>query len=449
VLAVALATPSGAAGQDQPPSGGALPAMLCAEREPCRVTTLHKAGVGAKGQRLVVAQVALHEEPEVELEPPPEGTSDGEASAATPAAADEPPALAAPRPERCLPYEYWLLRYSGPELLAHQLLLTACADAQAEPPPGATEEVSVGDNSFTHVTRAPEPPDWRVERSLKLSPLGLLLERERRTLGSEHHRVDRSLPWQRLGGSLLWSVPTCGRRRRPDPAAEPVRNAALLIPLVPLPDSLLETGWSTTSLGRCAATLDGTPKRGFLLQGEVSSERDARLRLLLGSERVLLIELRDDHWSGAQRGGEEDRLELWLGPATDHRAPCLSSDRKKPVGWSVGVADARVTPLGTTPGAPPSVRRQAVVVRDGGIKVRLHVTLPRPVGGLTVVYRDHDPDGSHELSTSSLRRDDVASLGAVRRIEPEQARCQLRRDVLQLRVPHRYEPGAAALRPLP
>lgn len=453
---ISSSAPLLARAQDRPPVPLAELKLLCRDRDPCRLGAVYPAGETPTGQTLVVAQVALHAEVESELVVE-EGSEPGAAAdpGASPAApGGTPSGPAAPHvtddsdSQRCLPYEYWLLRHGQQGLLDHQLLVTSCADAQADARPEATEEVMIGENLFTHIARGGGDAPWEVERSLQLVPLEHTYERERRTLGHRNHRVDRSADWQRLGGRLRWRVPACGPRKRPDPDVPPVRHTSLYIPLVHLSASLLDTEWSTTLLGRCAATLDGTPEHGFVLEGEVRSDADARLRLLLGSDSVLLVELRDDHWQLRSRdGADDDRLELWLGPVTDYEAKCLGP-RPAPVSWSIRVSDGAVTPGQGATGPPPVVRRQAVVVRDGGTKMRLRIALPAPVEALTVVYRDRDPDGGHVLSSSALRPDDVASLGAVRRIRPEQARCVLRRDALQLQLPGATPPDVAALAPL-
>ncbi|MBM4319565.1 MAG: hypothetical protein FJ125_06315 [Deltaproteobacteria bacterium] len=157
---------------------------------------------------------------------------------------------------------------------------------------------------------------------------------------------------------------------------------------------------------------------------------------MLVSEQDLLLEIHDDRWvSGSRSWQLDDHLQLWLGPrlAFDQCANPLLVPRQ----WSIRLADGRVFPgQGTSSRDRLLVERQEVVIRGGRTVMRLHILLPRPVGSITVAYSDGDDGRTQErvIATSNLIPGLLPTLGAAQPIHPRKAICEVRRDVLGVRL---------------
>lgn len=389
---------------------GAGPASpdLCAERPepslPCHPSSPLRSGESPAGKALAVVEVAWHERGEAGRTPSPE----------------------------CAPFSWFLLE----EGRAREIL-RSCNDGYGAAGLGE-DEIRVQPNRFIHQRSGGSAWRWSSTRTFSLSPLALLEERWSGYWSLGPNREEGSWNETTRQGSVSWYSPRCEEDGAiPDNAQESPSELPFQYAPIPsiLPTPLLTgQGWAGQDPGVCGLHLDASGQGGFVVHGAPSSAGDASMDLLAMKPAEegpawLLVELQDDRWVlESERPStwlHTDHLELWLGQALSCYDHCLNPE--KPVQYAI-LLDGSVVPAS---GSPPKDLR--VDVDRTAERIRLRISIPRGLSGLTLVYSDSDDGRSQErlIATSRLRFGRAETLGHLREVEACESGSALRW-VLQL-----------------
>jgi hypothetical protein len=379
--------------------------QLCARREPCQVLETLDAGQDVKGQPMQVKKLSL-------------GWLDFATASNATGRKFGAGRQAEGRREngQCEATEWWLLRSSQPA----QLLLAVCNDGYGAAGLGE-DGVTVGENLFTHTQSGGSAERWSVSRTLQLSPLTLVRDSLRSF--RPHASEERGDWWDvtQLRGEALVPAPSC-----PEGQSSLGERTLPYLPLVQVEPSYLKDGWKQTGLGTCA--LDA----GHFVLGTRDDPKDAALKALLASRETLLIEVRDNRWTGpsGEKWLADDHVELWLGPQPPQElSGCGQPSRdERPVQWGIRLADGKVFPAYGSPKQKLKVERVELRGPQGLEGYRLKVTLPKGFRGVSVVYSDSDAGQKQErmLATSPLKFARPETLNAVRLVLPVEATCGVR-----------------------
>jgi len=378
---------------------------LCAQRAPCRVVETLEAGKDAKGQPLQVKHLSL-------------GWLDSETASNAIGRKFVAKRKAEGSRERgeCEATEWWLMRPGLPA----QLLLSVCNDGYGAAGVGE-DVVTVGEKLFTHQQSGGSADRWSSSRTLQLSPLALVGESLQSFRTDEPDKV-RGSRWDvmELRGEAIVPPPSCE-------GAESVGGRTLpYLPLVQVEKSYLQGGWKQAGLGSCALTA------GHWVLGKQEDPKDAGLKAVLAERETLLLEVRDNRWTGPSgtKWLADDHVELWLAPwpPQDLMGCGKPLPDQKAVQWGIRIADGQVFPAYGSPKQKLKVEKAEIRGPEGLEGYRLNVTLPKGFRSVSVSYSDSDEGKKQErmLATSPLKFPRPETLNAVRLVLPEEATCVVR-----------------------
>lgn len=416
---------------------GAAAEPLCANRAPCSLEETLDAGKDAQGRTLQVKHLSLgwvtggDERDSQSGKFGPGRKAEGDRSNGD-----------------CPADEWWLLRSGS----APQLLLAACNDGYGVSGVGE-DVVEVGNNRFSHSRNGGSSMRWSESTTLQLSPLALV-----GTGGSGYTTFDperqSESEWDiaKLKGSSTLPSPKCSEEGEDAPAESAYSQTELTIPLLPQVDlgkAYLREGWKQTALGSCSLAAEH-----FVL-GKTVAPTDAALKVLLAAKDTLVLEVRDNKWTGpSDKWLADDHVELWLDSASPGalHACTKPTAEQKPEQWAIRVADAKVFPAYGSPKGTLQVEK--VELREAGALVgyRLKVVPPRPFQGLSVLYSDSDSGKKQErlLGTSAVKFARPETLNAVQGVDPARATCEARNGSLAVKLtPLKPKGPDDAVLPLP
>ncbi|WNG61609.1 hypothetical protein F0U59_48020 [Archangium gephyra] len=407
-----------------PPASSQDP--LCAKREPCRVVETLDAGKDAQGRSLQVKHLSL-------------GWADVDTAAELIGRKFGPGnrKQEGSRAEgQCEALEWWLVRPSQPA----QLLLSVCNDGYGSAGVGE-DSVTVADNRFTHEQNGGSRQRWSVSRTLQLSPLRQVIEGHRSTDGMDAEQKESGDYWdaEQLRGEVVRAAPEC----EPGQASLGERTLPFL-PQVQVDKAYLEGGWKQAGLGAC-----GFEAGNFLL-GTQDDPKDAGLKALLVAPDTLLVEVRDNKWTGpSAKWLNDDHVELWLAPQPPQELTGCGKPAaaQLPSQWGIRVADGKVFPAFGSPKQTLQVERAELPGKQG---YRMKLKLPTPFQAISVVYSDSDSGKKQErmLATSAVKFGRPETLNPVRVVPPAEATCGVKNGELAV-VPgpaKKLEPDVAVLR---
>jgi hypothetical protein len=330
------------------------------------------AGTDAQGRQLHVMRVMLS--------PPSHAHADGS------------PALDG----QCARFEWVLVMQRGARWSARPLV-QICNDGYGARGMGE-DTVVVTENRFTHTRVGGSAWGWSESTTLSLSPLAVVAHEDNGYWSLGPNVMSRSVDYQTLASTGRWWAPMCGE----DENAEVDHEIAwIAIPRVVLGTVELEAlRDGRTSLGTCAALVDGTSLDGQVLAG-AAEPASATLRTLWPLRGPLIVEVHDDVVT------EGDRLEIWVGgERPSYMTHCRAPSEQRPArGASIAITDGAVAEIGGSSFAP-------TVHRASDSTPRFFIELPDDVQTLTLVYADDDGSGVvRRISSSTLDVDDAASLG--------------------------------------
>jgi hypothetical protein len=355
-----------------------------------------------------------------------------------------PPEVAPLPAEGPGPTEHWLVVARGARVESSQLLLDLCNDGYGAAGAGE-DEVAIHANKLEHTQSGGSAWRWSTTTLVQLAPLAI----EQETSGGDwslnpDNREESTWSWVDFAGTVDWSSPFCDACGNPPfeeiecnrPPAEPgnAEGNYVQVPRAQVPPEMDPGAWRTTSLGACAALVDGG-EHGHTVHGTAGGAADASMRVVASTRGVLYVEVRDDHFvTGSRRWIDDDHVELWVGSSElgymEHcidRHPTTTGLRQ----WGVRISDAAIRPGHGRPQGP----LVAATAVEGNV-ARVRIELPEHAEAVTVVYSDGDDGHSPEslIATSKLRFGHPESLGALRAISPEVAVCELREGRLEPRI---------------
>lgn len=412
-----------------------LQATLCGERRPCRLIERHDAGRDAQGRPLVVAKLALF---------------DGK---------PKPDDHALRAPGECDAYEYWSAALDTTAVADVHKLVDVCNDGYGAAEVGE-DTVTVGPNTFEHEQSGGSAWRWSNTLALSLSPLRPRMTASRGFWSVDVHFSAERWSWDDFSGKAAWFTPACNASGDWDGVgsgnvagedaevggdvdAPPAYAFAYLpIPAVALDAAFASGGFRSASLGRCAAAVDSTGARGFVIHGAPGAATDASMKVVAAAGgKKLFVEVRDDVFIRQARTWLfEDHLELWIADANlpDFGAQCVPRGKGRLDQWAITLdGDVIAAKRGTDAKALGVVHATGP---DGS--ERFAIDLPPYTATLALIYSDSD-DGKTQkrlLSTSKLRRDVPESLGAFESIPPTSATCRLDGSALAPAVTLGYTP---------
>jgi len=407
-----------------PPASSSDP--LCAKREPCGVVETLDAGKDAQGRPLQVKRLDLGWA-EIDTAGQSLGRRFGPGGRKAKGSRTE---------GQCEASEWWLVRPAQPA----QLLLSVCNDGYGVAGVGE-DSVQVSDNQFTHTQMGGSSEKWSTTRTLRLSPLRLMNEGQRSFSTFEDGERENGEYWDfdTLRGDVARSAPEC------EPGEPSLGERSLpYLPQVQVEKAFLQEGWKQAGLGTC-----GFEAGNFLL-GTQDDPKDAGLKALLVAPDTLLVEVRDDKWTGpSAKWLNDDHLELWLAPQAPQEQTGCGKPAKEalPVQWGIRMVDGQVFPAFGSPKQPLGVERAELPGKKG---YRVKVKLPTPFQGIGVVYSDSDSGKKQELmlATTLVKFGRPETLNPVRVVLPEEATCAVKNGELAV-VPgpaKKFEPDVAVLR---
>lgn len=441
---------------DDPDAG--LVTLVCGRRKPCSLLTKHEAGVDEKGQSLSVALFYVgvrHDDPEGgdseesagdEGEAPSaeEGGASSAVEGGAPSAVERPTEAKTKEEQHpnvtftqtgerfdasysgaCKKYEYWRVTRQGTELVDAHPVTSICNDGHGVSGIGE-DMVFVGPNRMEISSSGGSAWRWSNDRMYSLSPFVMETESRETNLAAAFNHEDRKSDWKRFVGETTWFSPPCAEDGSPQGIAVgdaefPPDYAYTWIPSVELPADYLATGWKTTRIEGCSASIDATGKAGYLISGEASTAQDTRIRILSAQDKAFVIEVEDDKLVG------EDRLEVWLGPPLqDWSSSCVFATQKDDVvSWNVRATDGKVTPATGKPKAK-ALPVERASGEDGSL--RFKISLPEDRRAMTVVYADSDGGKKVERRIATSRLSDKGysvSLGDTTPVD-ERAWCSVK-----------------------
>lgn len=401
---------------------------LCAQRDPCRLVETLEAGKDAQGHALQVKHLTLG------------WMSQDMAGKATGRK------FVAPRQARgsrsanqCEAVEWWLSRAGSPP----QLLLALCNDGYGSAGVGK-DEVTVGDNVLGYEQSGGGVERWSSSRSFQLSPLVRVGENLRLLPHANDPSKERGEVWDvpTLKGEVILP-PTCAKGE-----ASLGERTLPFLPQVSLDAAYLQEGWKHTALGPVAL------EAGFFVLGTQDDPKDAALKALLVAPDTLMIEVRDNTWTGpSDKWLVDDHVELWLSPTPPQQLSGCGTlaPAQRPEQWAIRIADSQVFPAYGSPKRTLGVEKVELREANALVGYRLKVVLPTPFGGIGVLYSDSDSGKKQErlLSTSAFKFARSETLNVVRPVPPDEATCVVRNGELAVvPTPLKVEgPDVAALAP--
>jgi hypothetical protein len=335
----------------------------------------------------------------------------------------------------CHRYEHWLAVAAGPRWTS-QLLFASCNDGNGAAGVGE-DRVAVADGGVEIEHSGGSNWRWDGTYDVSLDPPQVRSLKWSGNFCCGSQAEDGTWDWDRFGGQVKWTAPHCkANGDPPDDETEPRDDETYtfdLIPLLALDPAFTESGWRTTALGRCAAQVDSSGSNGFVTFGDLGAADDASLRVV-ASKGVLYLEIHDDQWVGpSNQWVADDHVELWISREEQtYMGRCLARSDAAAKQWAVRIADGQV--FGGY-GHPDPGEIQVARATAPGV-TRLRITLPREIGGVTVVYSDGD-DGKRQkrlIATSDVRFGAGETLGRFYPIRPDQAVCETRNGRLEPRL---------------
>jgi hypothetical protein len=408
-----------------PPASSSDP--LCAKREPCHVVETLDAGKDARGQALQVKHLNLGWA----------GIDTAGQSLGRKFGPGGRKAKGSRAEGECEASEWWLVAPPRPA----QLLLSVCNDGYGAAGVGE-DTVTVSDNQFTHERTGGSREKWSTTRTLRLSPLQLMNESQRTSSASVSGEVKEDgdfWDFDGLRGEVIRAAPDCESGE-----SSPGERTLPYLPQVQVERGFLQEGWKQAGLGTCAL------ESGHFLLGNQDDPKDAALKALLVASDTLLVEVRDDKWTGpSTKWLNDDHLELWLAPhAPEDLTGCGKPAKEQlPVQWGIRLVDGKVFPAFGSPKQPLGVERAELPGKKG---YQVKVKLPMPFKGISVVYSDSDSGKKQELmlATSLVKFGRPETLNSVRVVHPQEATCAVKQGELAV-VPgpaRKVEPDVAVLR---
>lgn len=336
--------------------------------------------------------------------------------------------------EGCPPFDTWLVVARGQTVTRRQLLVHACNDGYGAA--GGDEQIAVGPNWFEHVQSGGSAWRWERRVRLQLSPLATLEEASHGLWTVGDNEEDAIWSWPTFRGRTRWFAPECvleGAARDVRPGApvggEPYEYVA--VPEVELPVTFAAGGWRDAALGACAAHVDGTPGRGYLLAGPAAPGGEG-LAAVLSSRGELFVEL---VLAEPAPGPGARLLVLVADAAPSYRDNCLPAERPRSAAWAIDLGDGRVSLHAGQP-APLRVERELVPGR-----LRLKILPPDRPAALSLLYED----GARTLATSRVVAGRPATLGVPRPVRPDHAVCEVTGGALEPRLTETFSPARAAI----
>ena len=442
-----------------------LERLLCGGQR-CCVESLVKVGRDRAGQDLLV--VSLDYELGSCLVPPPPSPPGpfgaGRLDKAPrprprrqPAAEPEPEAAPASEGnaeegegEPCHRHEDHLVARKNGRVRSLAFLASTCGKEPDYPEAGETTGADAEKKLFSH-TVVSDRHRHESTVTLGLDPLRLAEVETMETSDyvSEFPFDKETWDWDKFSGTASWGAVDCHPPPPPDggvdSGGDDDRNevpsyavASVLIPLLELPADFVASGWRTTALGTCAASIDGDAS-GYTIHRSGDKGGDARLKAVVSGDH-LFVEVSDDRFVGPGKSWiKDDHLELWRGDFTSGRGRQCGSNEERMVQWGIRVADGAVFPAHGTPEPLTGVERVIA-----GRTARFKIPLPGPYERMTIVYSDSD-DGRRQdrlIATSELKFGDPATLGTTHAVKAEDATCIVKKGALQpKRAPLLIEAG--------
>jgi hypothetical protein len=391
-LAIWLATGPALAETSKVPR--ALIARLCAARKPCKLVSVEAAGRIRGGRAITVIELSLGKRhPDKAVRNPRFG---------------------------CKPYrrEFWLISPGVP-----LRLLDLCNDGYGAAGMGE-DVVEVEENSLSHEQHGGSAWRWSNSKTIQLWPLRMLAQSSCTFHTAAPGFVLKRWNWAKFSGQGALAVTS--RCRKPGPNEEQgacefdkADGRYVLIPKIPVKVS------GAPRLGSCAATIDASGKRGFVIFGKPTGRAAPWVKALLVSDRELLVTVADRSFAtGGRSWVDDDHLEIWQGkpPRTDDCAGAKTALKQ----WGLRIADARVFAAHGRAEALTVLARSRK--RVGGLIVAsFRLRLEFKAEGLSVVY-SKAARGRQRLmfATSRLKFRDPTSLGEAYPIVGGAARCAMR-----------------------
>jgi hypothetical protein len=396
-VAVALVTLAGAA-QAQTDI-----ADLCKRRTPCGLVAATPAGKDAQGRVLTVIELNLGQKQDENR----------------------------PHRSECDPYrrEFWL-RVDG--VAEATRIFELCNDGYGAASVGE-DEVEIGENRLVHKRNGGSAWRWDVARTIQLSPLRVLTEGH-----CSYHNIAPGFTttqwdWRRLTGETRWTPKRCNARGGDDDevGCDPPKATRRFINIPRLEGALERAGGKRLHLGSCAALIDESGQRGYVLFGSPRAG-GAELRALLISNRDLIVSVTDEAFTTAAPSWvNTDHVELWLG----HGRTSLECENEKPANlrqWGIGL-DGKVNAGHGNPRTAPRVIARLERKVGARTQVTLHLFLPEEVDSLTLAYSKSGGGRQRRLvATSAIRRTDATTLGGLWRVDTKAVVCAEKDGALEL-----------------
>ncbi len=296
---------------------------VCQDRPECRIVETLDAGKAADGTALAVLHVAL--------------------------GAENQPADAEGRQCRPYPEDYWLKQVGRDGKAVYRRLFAFCNDGYGASGIGE-DVVTVAPNRITLDRVGGSAWRWEIGASYQLMPEQPLLRREAsyHTLGGGCLETETNFRALRQRG---WLNPSPAEETLDEDATVGCDRESATGRFIAIPqlerggDELAALERQSAGLGSCALTLraTGNEEDGFVVYGSLDPQARTEIKLLLLSATTLLAQVRDAGRTPAMSENwiNDDRLELWLGPALYGGWP--SADRKKQLyQFGIRLADGAV-----------------------------------------------------------------------------------------------------------
>lgn len=422
------------------PSRAQLESTLCAARAPCALVEVKSASAG-----LWIVKITTD----------PGGHADA----------------ASPSPERCVPYEHWLVRAKGSSIVDRRELLRTCNDGYGAAGVGE-DVVTIEPGLFTHVQRGGSAWRWEHGRTLELDPLRMkgITWWSGSTISPVSERG--AFDWSSFRGRARWYRPPCPAGGGPPPTPDadeldivsrPNDPRAYVydpLPVVELPESFRSGGFASTPLGTCAPPIDGVGERGFVVSGAPGDDADARLRIVAartGDPKTteLYVEVADDVSIGpSAKWALDDHLQVWLQEDDpDPSELCLPTSAGAGAGalteWIVRLVDGKTFPGLHAGGSTPIVVSRATGKSvDGRAVTRLKLVLTAPsLQAITLAFSDSDDGKTIErvIAHSRLSPGKAATLGRLWPVDPKEAICTSASGALDRRLTQAFPANAPVL----
>ncbi len=174
------------------------------------------------------------------------------------------------------------------------------------------------------------------------------------------------------------------------------------------------------ALGSCAALIDSSGQRGFVVHGAPGAAEDATMRVVTAGEGDYIIEITDDTWiETASSWVKEDHLEFWV---SGGGAGAFCGNLAPPVQYAV-TRRGEVIPASGTATSPPT----AEITMLGDIW-HIRLKFAEPQGYLSVIYSDSDDGKAQErlIATSDFRYGNGETLGDAYFVDAAGSACEIR-----------------------